>query len=471
MDKKIIFVFWITFLTIFIINLRLLPIFEDEGEYLLFSEVLLQDPIKNLFIYPENGLLPTYGWIVSIINSFVQDSLTAGRLANILLASSLIWWFYQIQKLYNISSRFTVIGILLTMTSPIILLNSRVALLDMPVMVFTAWYLFFTLKVLTKPTKLSMIGLGISLTAAVLTKATALFGLPAVCFILIHSFYTKNTSLRHLLTIGYIYFIAFILSGLLYVVFNDQISADSGSSIALDPFKNNLWLTIHWSKVYYLPYILILPGYLLYLKKINNLELHIAMIIWIITSLGIMIVLNQFYYPRHILLVSLPLILITSLLLNVIPRTFAIILFIFIMIFGINLSKDIVLNPAGAQMALEDKFSYYEDYTSGFQLSNIAYELTELSIKEPINVYMDGTYVMEYGLRHYLIDSKNINLRSFRLEHNYTLGEIKNVERISNTKTYVLVNKFYPKNTEKLVLYKEFPVSFRHSQKLYFLSD
>lgn len=472
MNKKLTLFFYVIFIITHIINLEKLPIFEDEALYLFLSDKISSSPLQFFFIYPQNGLLPMFGWLISLLNIFFQDSLITGRLLNVLLASTLIFWVVKIGNLYKLDKRFQLMSIILLIISPIIHLNSRVALLDISVLVFTAWYIYFTLKYLRVADHYTLYYLFFCALAAFLTKATSIFGLLPVIF-LIWQNYKKNRILS--LRLISVYVFAFITVGSLMFFFGTQISEDSGSSLVthksppeiLNQVKMNIFLTYYWAKAYYLPFFFLPVIYLLFHHKIKNHQFYLFMVIWIISSIIFMVTLNRFYYPRHILILSLPLIVFTSALLTAIPKRISLIIFIAICLIRLQLTWNIIANIYQADLALEDRFEYFENYTSGINLPKIASFLTDISKDKPITLWVDGSYVLEYGLRRELKNNQII-FKSYKLGDDFLPHPLSLVTK-GHLPTYVLTNKWQPLNINELNLIKSFDVSFRHTQRLYII--
>lgn len=477
MDKKIVFALWIIFIVIYSVNLTLLPIFEDEAEYLLLAEAIRKRPLDNFFIYPQNGLFPLFGWVAAVFNIFIKDSLIAGRIINILLASSLVWWIWFLGRLYNLPKGFSLIAILLLVTSPILLLNARVALLDTMVLVLTAWYLYFALKIVISPTKKDYFGLFITLLTALLTKATVLFGVPAIVMLIVIEIYNKKNLDKNIKLIIFICCLAFLLSGTLFLFFSQQISRDSGSSVLshftseslIKRIKLNSWLTYHWTTIYYQPALIALLEYLIFFKQIKYKKLYLILGLWVVISLGVMISLNRFYYPRHILILVAPLVIFIAGIIISIPKIVSIPLFLLIMLPRVIFDWQIMFFPHQASLAAEDKFSFFEDYTSGKRIPEIARTLNNLSVNKKIILWLDGSYVMEYGLRREIKNNPNIYIKSFRLGEKFIPHNVEEVNKIGGMITYVIVNRWAPLNLNELSLVKDFPVSYRHSQILYML--
>ena len=113
MEKRITIFAWIIFIVSRLFFFSKLPIFEDEAQYLYLADSIVNNPSDNLFIYLHNGLLPMFGWIVALGTLIYDDSLTVGRMINVVLASSLIFWTYYIGRLYGKSLTFFITAYLL----------------------------------------------------------------------------------------------------------------------------------------------------------------------------------------------------------------------------------------------------------------------------------------------------------------------------------------------------------------------
>lgn len=471
MKNKFLLLLWVLFVFTHLLNIYSIPIFEDEGEYLLLSEAIIKNPINNLFIYSINGIFPLYGWLVSLLSVFIQDTLFSGRLLNILLSSSLVLWIRLEAKLHKLPSRFEWIAQFLLLTSPIILLNSRVGLLDTSILVFTAWYIYFTEFYIQTHVKKAELGIGIFFLAALLTKATGIFGMPSSALIIFRALKLPEKR-RVVINSITIFIISFLASYVYFSYFGKQIKSDSGASVTaftsfpefIVAFKLRTLVTWLWFKAYYLPYFLIPVMFFIKKLKIKYSVLYIPMLAWILTSLLIMISLNKFYFPRHILVVSLPLIIIFSGLVIRFNRIFMAIFVFFALVFQSILFYRILVNPQQAELALEDRFEYFENYTSGSRILDISKFLTTQANGQNTIVWLDGSYAIEYGLRRNL--PKNIEIKSFRLDENYSGVELKEVVK-DIRKGFVVVNRWKPKNIDGLKLIKEFPVSFRHTQFVY----
>lgn len=474
MRKSTTFIFWALFVAAHLVNFLNIPLFEDEGEYLLLSEAIIKDPAKNFFIYSHNGLFPLYGWLIAIFNLLVNDALVSGRLVNILLSSTLVFWISCVARLHKLPQGFVWVAQPLLLTSPIILLNSHIGLLDTSVLVFIAWYIYFTDYYIQTHNKKVELGIGLAFLAALLTKATGIFGLPS-CALIIFKAIRIPEKRRIIVNSLTIFALSFLTSYIYFSFFGKQIKSDSGASITafsslsefLEAFKLRTLVTWLWFKAYFLPYLLILIMLLLKRGRNSYKTLYITMIALIFTSLFIMISLNRFYFPRHILTVVLPLIVIFSGLVSKLDWRLKVVFVSMTLIFQTTLSYKILADPRTAELALEDRFEYFENYTSGLNLGEISSFLLNVAGQEKILVWLDGSYVMEYGLRRQL--PPNIKIKSFRLDDNLSGVEPQEVYS-TGEKTYIVVNRWKPKNLNQLTLVREFPVSFRHSQYIYQLA-
>lgn len=406
------------FISLHLIDLKSFPLFEDETMFLLLAGEIVKDPINNFFIFSESGLMPMFGWLVALATSLTKDSLVAGRSVNIFLACSLIIWVAKFAKLYHLPNTFFYLASILVLFSPVLLLNSGIALLDTSVLVFTAWYLYFTIKSLQNPIKSNFIGLLISLLLAVFTKATAFFGFPVAGTLLLIAYKTGKADRVNIFKIAGIYVTAVFIMGITLWSYFPFIFNDSGSSSItnlhlseiIGKISNNIWLTLHWSWIYYGHFTLLLIPFIFYFKKLKFKTVYFIALIWLLASVLPMVIFNRFYFPRHTLLFLTPLVIIIAGVLSELPRKIGFIFFLIILIFRAELSLEATKATHQTKLALEDKFVYFENYTSGSTISEISAFLEDLSADQPIIVYLDGSYVMEYGLRQRLANNSNIYL-------------------------------------------------------------
>jgi len=475
MKNKFIFFIISLFIALHLIDLKNFPLFEDEAMFLLLADEIVKDPINNFFIFSENGLMPMFGWLVAVFTFLIKDSFLAGRVVNILLASSLIIWVAKFARLYNLPDNFLYFASIFLLFSPVLLLNSGVALLDTLVLVFTAWYLYFTINSLNNPTKFNFTGLFVSLLFAFLTKATAFFGIPVAVAILMINAKTIKVNKAIYLKIACIYLLTILIMAITLWPHFQPILDDSGSSFITNlqlseithKIYNNLWLTLHWFWTYYGHFILILVPIILFFKKLKFTTIYFIALIWLLAAALPMIIFNRFYFPRHTLLLIFPIVILVSGILSEIPKKIALIFFGIMLLLRLELSLEITQSTNQTEMALEDKFVYFENYTSGSTLFEIASFIKDISNSQLIIVYLDGSYVMEYGLRRMLENNNNIILRSFRLGDKFLPHAPVAVQKTDDKPTFVLVNKWIPKNIDELKLIQSFDVSFRHSQRLY----
>ncbi len=251
MKLNIIFLFWFLFLALYLHNITDFPVFEDEGQYLLLADQITKDPVKNFYIYLQNGLFPLYGYIVAIGTKIFGDSLAVARVLNVFLASSLVFWINSITKLFKLPIIFTVSAISFIIISPILIMNTRVALLDIPIMVFTAWYIYLSARLIYGEDKKHhpyLLLLLFFLCAAFLTKPTGFFGLPAAVLLMMLSIKERKKTVYLKILV---YLIALAVAFSVYFAFSGQIKNDAGSSLVthlsisqfIPQIKQNLWLT------------------------------------------------------------------------------------------------------------------------------------------------------------------------------------------------------------------------------------
>ncbi|MDO8619175.1 MAG: glycosyltransferase family 39 protein [Candidatus Daviesbacteria bacterium] len=475
LNKKILLVLWVIFMVTHLINILEFPIFEDEAEYLILAQQVYSNPIHNLLIYPFNGLLPMFGWLVPLITIFTHDTLLGGRLLNVLLASTLIFWIDMIASLYGFNKRFRYIAIILLVTSPFLFLNARMGLLDTSILVFTSWYIYFTAKLLKKPSShYEVLGLFLTLIGAFLTKATAIFGIPVVVYLFFRALRGDEREKSNFKKVLKVHLLVAAIFFSVLIFYGQAIIADTGSSSAthlgisriLPRIELNSRLTWIWSLVYLGQFLLLLPfSYKLKKNKIN--ELFIIMLIWAVTATLLMIIFNRFYYPRHMLSLTIPVIVIGAGILSEIRLLPSAALLLIMILIKAPTNYYILFNYQKADLALEDRVSYFEEYTSGIRINDVADKINALSQNDLITVWIDGSWNLEYGLRRQLKDNQNIKFLSYRLGDYFVPHDVSKIYKDGDKKTYVVVNRFQPPNKKDLELIENFKISFRQGIQIY----
>lgn len=153
-------------------NIKLLPIFTDEGIYIRWAKVAWHDASWR-FISLTDGKQPLQTWgTIPFLKFFPTDSLLAGRLFAVATGMvALLGMFTLLYYLFNKRTAF--IGTFLYVFSPYFLFYDRMALVDSGVNAAFIWILFFTV-LLVHTVRLDVALLfGIVAGLALLTKSTA----------------------------------------------------------------------------------------------------------------------------------------------------------------------------------------------------------------------------------------------------------------------------------------------------------
>jgi hypothetical protein len=475
----ILFLFWVTFVLVFTNHLTKFPIFEDEAINLLLSERLSINPLGNFFVFMRHGFLPALGWFIFVVRLFIEDSLFAGRLLNVLLASSLFFWLYLIKKEYKLPIGFFVLSSVLFLFSPILVLNSRVVLFDTPVMVFSAWTLYLFTLILKKPRLIFEILFFIVFLSCLLIKFTSLFILPSLIF-LVFMKYRKTKKLKEYKRQIFLLLLTLFCFGLIIAPFYLSISGDLKTGLVFNlnagaifaRIYHNFWLFLNWSYIYYPSLslsILFFVTLILDKREVQGRDFSIALLIWFAVSLLTMVLFNRFYYPRHILVLLIPLYVIPVFVLQRYPLVISVAMVTFLVLIRLVLFGDLIFDTTytKAKIAKEDRFQYFEDYTSGIEIDDIAKYLSEKAENKKVVVWLDGSWVMEYGVRRALKATPNIEFKSFVDFESQRFGIPGKVSRDGNKPGYVIANKYKPLNMKDLTLERQFSWMGYHPVYLY----
>lgn len=111
-------------------SLDLLPVFADEGIYIRWAQIIIDDPGRYLFFALNDGKTPLFIWLMVPLLKYLGDPLIAGRLASVLVGLLQLPLFYLILKELKVSQKIAYLGTLLVTILPFWYFHHRLALMD-----------------------------------------------------------------------------------------------------------------------------------------------------------------------------------------------------------------------------------------------------------------------------------------------------------------------------------------------------
>jgi len=184
-------IFYFIFL---LINLTLLPIFNDESIYLDWGWISLHVP-GNAFLSLTDAKQPLLIWIFGIFATVFPDPLVAGRLVSVLIGTLTIVGVYSLaKKLFDKQTAF--FASLIYAIMPIFVFYNRQALMEASIGCVGIWSGSILLSLLQKSTLKRGVLLGIILGLGFFIKSSALlFIISAAVVILFYLWREKKKTL------------------------------------------------------------------------------------------------------------------------------------------------------------------------------------------------------------------------------------------------------------------------------------
>jgi len=198
-------------------NIKLLPIFNDEGIYIHWAKVAWHDASWR-FISLTDGKQPLQTWgTIPFLKLFPNDALLAGRLFSVATGfAALVGIFLLLYLLFGKKTAF--IGVFLSIFFPYFLFYDRLAMVDSGVNAAFIWILFFSV-LLVKTIRLDIaLIFGLAAGVALLTKSSAQMFLAVSFFTSLLLLEYKKRKKSGVVSFAFLYGIVFLLSQVIYNV-------------------------------------------------------------------------------------------------------------------------------------------------------------------------------------------------------------------------------------------------------------
>lgn len=459
-------------------NLTLQPIFADEAIYIRWAQVMKSEPTLR-FLPQTDGKTPLFMWILIPLFKFIKDPLLAGRFLSVVSGFfTLIGVFALSKKIFNVKVALWVS--LIYAVTPYTVFFDRMALVDSMLSAFTIWIVYFALWLVeTKRLDLAMI-LGYLMGGAILTKTPGLINLLILPFSI---FSFKRSNKNSLVKLVLLWLVAI---GIALVMYNflrlgpefrklSQRNTDYVFSPMelvgrpLDPFIPHFNDLKDWfPKLFTMPILfLVFVGVFFSLKntsgQILSLRKRSAMILlsWLLIPMLLSMAFLKTFTARYLLTSVAPMLIFAgfglSQLLEVVRLGRKKIFFSLMIILPMALIFDFQLlaNPPPNSLPKEEKKGYFEDWTAGYGLKEIANFLLKENKRQKIVLGTEGFFgTLPDGIYIYL-DKSNISVVG---SHATVSAQIRNAA--ADNLTYFVGNKKDLESSIRNVkLIMEFPKS------------
>ena len=313
-------------------NLTSIPIFTDEAIYIRWAQIALHDP-NFRFISLTDGKQPSFIWIIMVLMKFIEDPLVAGRIASVLSgfvgvigAGVLGSYVFKDKKVGLWAS-------LLYCISPFFLLYDRLALYDSLTAALYTWALFLSfLLVRTLRLDVALI-LGMVLGVGMLTKSSALNSIALLPFFLIF-LYSWPLNVKKILkflglstlasVMGFFMYNTLRVSPWFYLIGRkNEEFVYSFSDWLSHPFQyvlGNAQGLTQWLVVYMTIPLLFIAILAIFYKK-EFLKERLVLAASFLVPFGILALLGKVLFPRYLLFMSVPLMILVAWMFVTISKT------------------------------------------------------------------------------------------------------------------------------------------------------
>lgn len=177
-----------------LINLSLLPIFNDEAIYINWGQLMINKP-GFLFYSLFDGKQPFLMWFFAVSNKFIADPLLAARLVSVFFSFLTIIAILKLAKKF-MAYPFYLLPAVIYLITPLFLFFDRQALMESALTAIGVWSLYLLSEYQEKQTLKPIIELGIVLGMGLLIKSTAIIFLLLSLFFLFYKGITLKSKNR-----------------------------------------------------------------------------------------------------------------------------------------------------------------------------------------------------------------------------------------------------------------------------------
>jgi len=412
-------------------NIMSLPLFTDEAIYTRWSQIARYDASWR-FISLTDGKQPSFIWFDMIMMRFVDDPLLAGRLVSVLGGIvGLVGIYFLASEIFK-NKKIGYIAAILYIIYPFSLVYDRMALYESLVSAATIWALYLeVLLIRARRLDVALI-LGMVMGFGVLTKSSAFFAVYLLPFsLLLFDFKQKNwkrklikwVSLATISTImAYGFYSILRLSPFFHIIAEKTslfvYPIKDWLSHPFDFFMGNLNGITDWFIAYTtIPFfLLILVSFFLGDRKTVREKLFLLS--WFIIPFVLLALFGRVLYPRFILFMTMPLLILAAFSLNLILDSLKNNLLksglVFVALILLIRSDFYILTDfARAPIAKADTDQFINAWPAGGGVREIVAFAREESKKGKIYVATQGTFgsLPTYAMEIYLDENKNIEKR------------------------------------------------------------
>jgi hypothetical protein len=453
------------------LNLDGVPVFGDEANHLMQASFIWQNP-ASLGNLVSGGIMPGLIVVLSVLEKLTPsflNILVVARAFSVICDLVSAYFLYLLgKKLFDVNTGKLSAFVYLTL--PLNFFHGRVVMLEAMMSTFFLTALYLTVKLIDKPSLKRYLGVFILLTLSFLVKPLMLVSLPALVVL---PFVFGKKKVFPLLLGGLV--LVFLVSLPLISLSGNHFFTDyflRNSGVLWLNFKTNLFRTLIWLKVYYL-----LPVSLFALLTFTwGAIKKKVLLLWLAFWAGSVIILDclvggKLFYPRHLFPLGFPLSLASGYFLAFIFKQKRLWLKIVVVISLLLSLWPIILmavSPTKAKLVPEDRTQFFEDWTSGVGLKELAGDLRQLSAEKEILVYVGDEPLLTWALPHiYGVGRAKLAIVAKNYRGGKISSEIQSTIKYQNN-AYLVLNWYpYPSEGLRVNLVKEYSKGPNRELKLF----
>ncbi|KKR25123.1 MAG: hypothetical protein UT56_C0003G0047 [Candidatus Levybacteria bacterium GW2011_GWB1_39_7] len=431
--------------------------FTDEAIYTRWSQIARFDANWR-FISLTDGKQPSFVWLNMTIMRVVSDPLLSGRLVSVASGFFAIIGIYLLAQEIFKNHRAGLIAAILYIIYPFALVYDRMALYDSLLAAGMIWALYLQILLIRhKRLDIALI-LGMVLGFGVLTKSSAFFAIYLIPFSFILSNF-RNEKIREIakwvglclisVLMAYGFYSMLRLSPFFHII-------GEKNSIFVYPF--NEWFKhpfefflgnfnglIDWFISYSTIPMFLLIFISFFLGGNKFLKEKLLLLIWFVLPLAALALFGKVLYPRFILFMTMPLLVLSAFSLNYILDLFKNNLIktgVFLAFSLLMLRSDfyILTDFARAPIAKADTDQFVNAWPAGGGVKEIVSFFNEKAKSQKIYVATEGTFgsLPTYAMEIYLDENKNIQKRGIWPLPREIPRDL--VEKAATMKVYLVLN-------------------------------
>ena len=246
-----------------LINLTLLPIFNDESIYLHWGWIETHYQGKA-YLSLYDGKQPLLMWIFGMMQDYISDPLLAGRLVSVVTGFFALLGTYYLGKLL-VNKSVALFAMLLYIITPVFVFYDRQALMESAIVSISVWLCYIFIRIIQKQKMRHAVILGLLMGVGLLIKLTPAIFLLTMLILSAYSIYKSNNS-----TFKNNYLITFLSSLIIgYLVIFPLIKQHDASNI----ITMNSRYAFTLQEIFSFPFSLWLA----------NLQTTVTLLFWLLT--------------------------------------------------------------------------------------------------------------------------------------------------------------------------------------------